>query len=594
MALYTFTAYTGIYLISLVISILVMVIAWNKRQVRTSSILSLMMLGVSIWTLAGVFEVSAIPAHLKIFWSKMEYIGGTATPVLFFLFTLDYSKNEKWINTRNTCILFVIPVIEIFLVFTNEYHGLIWNGFKPGPEGTNSLIYIHGRAFWILYIFYSYILLLAGTVLLFRTSASLPHSLRLQTIFIIAALIFPWAASILYISRLNPLPGLELTRVSFMFTGLLLSFAILRLKLLELSPIARSILIDTMSDGIIVLDDFNRIVDINPSACRLVIKPGQNLVGKTIQEIVWESETLKDFLESSPLERIEITTNTPDLLCYEISKVPLVSYRNKLYGHLITIHDLTVRKKLEMSLAENTRQLREANVSKDNFFTLLSHDLRTPLGTIRSLAEILNTETDNLPKAKKQKLVSSIYSASEQTYLLLESLLEWAKQHTGQIGFNPEVINLKHIVNESFAQITDLANLKNIRISHDVDSTLGAYADRTMISTVLRNLLSNAIKFTPKGGMVKVSAEIDAHGSNGKMIKISVTDTGIGISQQNQEKLFRLDKKFSIRGTDNEKGSGFGLILCKELVERNHGNISVKSEEGSGSSVWFTLPLPVN
>ncbi|MHC1706357.1 MAG: histidine kinase N-terminal 7TM domain-containing protein [Bacteroidales bacterium] len=591
MDLYTFTVYTGIYIFSLFISGLVFFIAWKKRKIPTSKIISIMMLSVTLWTLAGVFEVSAIPVPLKIFWSKMEYLGGTATPVLLFIFTLVYSKNEKWINPRNVILLFFIPILVVILVFTNEYHGLIWKGFQQGPEGTNSLIYYHGKAFWFFYIFYSYLLLLASTVLLLRTSASLPSVLGLQSFFIILALLFPWGASFLYITGINPIPGLELTRVSFVFTGLILAFAIIRLKLLELSPIARTTLIDNMNDGVIVLDDLVRIVDINASAGNLIMDNSDRIFGKSIHEIQWKSDSLKNYLLSDSSNRIEIISHSPVFSCLEIIKTPLSSEKQKVFGYLVVIHDITVTKKLESSLIENTKKLEEANADKDKFLKLLSHDLRNPLGTLLGLSEVLHHEFDDLPDQKRRSVISSIYSASEQTYLLVEGLLEWARQNTGQLVYHPEPLNIKEVIHDVTLLFMQQASLKNITISEMVPSPFHVVSDKNMLKTVLRNLMSNAIKFTPTGGSVIITGNNPGSDIPGKQqVSISVQDTGAGIPKENLKQLFQYNYKYSEKGTAGEKGSGLGLLLCKELLQKNGGTISVVSEVGKGSTFTITLP----
>ena len=178
-----------------------------------------------------------------------------------------------------------------------------------------------------------------------------------------------------------------------------------------------------------------------------------------------------------------------------------------------------------------------------------------------------------------------IHNASKRGYNLLENLLEWSRSQTGRIKRIPSKFFVKNIINENINLLNSNAKKKNITLKSDVNDELTAFADINMLTTVIRNLVSNALKFTNSGGSVCIKAT-DIQ----EVVQIAVTDTGIGISDENIEKLFRIDVTHSTSGTENEAGTGLGLILCKEFVEKNHGQIWVESEKGSGSSFIFTLP----
>jgi signal transduction histidine kinase len=179
-----------------------------------------------------------------------------------------------------------------------------------------------------------------------------------------------------------------------------------------------------------------------------------------------------------------------------------------------------------------------------------------------------------------------INTSAVQTFKLLENLLEWANSQRGKLEFLPIPVNLKELVKDELLMAEEMAIGKSIELICDVDESLTILADKNMIKTILRNLISNAIKFTHRNGEVKISARI-SH----KHVDISVSDNGIGMTQATISKLFRLDANLSTRGTDNEKGTGLGLFLCKEFVEKHGGKIWVVSELGKGSTFNFTLPL---
>ena len=239
---------------------------------------------------------------------------------------------------------------------------------------------------------------------------------------------------------------------------------------------------------------------------------------------------------------------------------------------------------LEIQVRERTKELSEANATKDKFFSLIAHDLKNPFNAILGLFELMLENPESFDEEKRIRLFEKIYNSGKQVYRLLENLLTWARAQTDGLRSNPEEFKLGGLINEiTILQKQQLAN-KKIKLKVDVDSHLSVYADRNMMDTVFRNLISNAIKFTQSGGTITISAT-----NKGEQIQIKVSDTGVGISAEKLENLFKADKKSSTPGTNNETGSGLGLILCKEFVELNEGKIYAESEQRKGSV--FTVLL---
>jgi len=240
---------------------------------------------------------------------------------------------------------------------------------------------------------------------------------------------------------------------------------------------------------------------------------------------------------------------------------------------------------LELKVEQRTQELRELNATKDKFFSIIAHDLKNPFNTLMGFSELMLMNMAAFKKEQIQEYINIIFTTSKNTYSLLENLLDWSHSQTGRIQMDPGYINLSRIVEENVSLMGSIAEKKGVMLVNNVDNKCTAYADENMIKTVVRNLISNAIKFTPKGGEVTVSYSRDKD----KMI-ISVTDTGVGIKPENLEKLFRIDVNFTLKGTDDEEGTGLGLILCKEFITRNKGEISVKSTFGKGSEFSFGIP----
>lgn len=241
---------------------------------------------------------------------------------------------------------------------------------------------------------------------------------------------------------------------------------------------------------------------------------------------------------------------------------------------------------LEDRVMERTRELEESNATKDRFFSIIAHDLKNPVNNILGFSEILSSSFENFSDKQKVSFSKFIFEASSEVYKLLENLLEWARSQTQSIEVKPEPFVLKALAVEAITLIKHAAREKNIEIDLATCEDVEVLADRNMIATVLRNLISNAIKFTPSGGKVTVKC-IAKH----DMALVEVQDTGVGIPDDILEKLFKIEEKISTKGTERETGTGLGLILSKEFVEKNNGEVCVESQEGQGSRFFFTLPI---
>ncbi len=231
------------------------------------------------------------------------------------------------------------------------------------------------------------------------------------------------------------------------------------------------------------------------------------------------------------------------------------------------------------------KKLQELNAVKDTFFRLIAHDLKTPFNAIFGYTEMLKEDFASLSEVEKLKYINDIGRAAKQSYQLLENLLMWSQSESGRIEFNPQNLNLKLIILESKELLMPAAKNKNIEIAVECDDNLTVIADLQMLTTIFRNLISNAIKFTYPGGNVTIKA-IDEQ----KDVRIFVKDNGMGMSEETVKRLFKLNEVSTFNGTQGEKGTGLGLILCKEFISLHKGKIEVKSEPAKGSTFIFTIP----
>lgn len=240
---------------------------------------------------------------------------------------------------------------------------------------------------------------------------------------------------------------------------------------------------------------------------------------------------------------------------------------------------------LDQKIEERTQELNQLLKDKDRFITILAHDLKGPFGSMLGVLQLLKQNINKYDKTKIETIIFTINSSFQKIYNLLDDILFWIRAQSDKLPFEPKRLNVKKIFNDVVCLLNSMANEKKIRIELEVEDSVNVYADKDMLSTILRNLLSNAIKFTKKEGKVAITA-ININST----IEFSVSDNGIGMSQDIVNKLFDITQKISTEGTANEKGTGLGLLLCKELIEKHNGEINVESEVGKGSTFHFTLP----
>lgn len=268
---------------------------------------------------------------------------------------------------------------------------------------------------------------------------------------------------------------------------------------------------------------------------------------------------------------------------------PIIGENKIPTGYIVFVNKITDRKQAEILLEEQVEKLKELNVSKDKFLSIIAHDLRNPFGAIIGFSDLMLKNFTEIDDDTLHKGLKTIESAANQAHKLLENLLIWSRNQTGMYKFTPEVINMKDRIVQALKVAEGNASIKDIKLASDISRNYLVYADQDMIDTVLRNLISNAIKYTRKGGKVKVSVK-----TNTNNVEITVADNGVGIPTNKQSEIFQIDKRTNTSGTEKEEGTGLGLIICKDFLARNGGQIWVESTLEMGSKFTFSLPTYEN
>ncbi|MCE1165783.1 MAG: PAS domain-containing sensor histidine kinase [Bacteroidetes bacterium] len=351
---------------------------------------------------------------------------------------------------------------------------------------------------------------------------------------------------------------------------------------------------DTVTEAIYLLDKEGKFIDVNVGAVKMygykkndftgktpefLSAPGRNDMDETLRMIarVYEGETRK-FRWWGKRKNGEI--------------FPKEVFLNKGFykGQQIVIataRDITESEAYENKLREFAEELQNLNISKDKFFSIIAHDLRSPFNGLLGFSKVLYEEFDELSKDELREYIGYLHSSSQNVYKLIENLLQWSRLQSGRFEFQPIRLDLYEEVLKVINLFMSQAIEKKISIINGVHVNTFIHADQNMINSILQNLMSNSLKFTNPGGRVLIKTGTTKDGYN----EISVTDTGIGISPENIDKLFKIDEHFSTVGTSNEEGSGLGLVLCKEMAEKNNGYMKIKSKKNEGTTITFAVPI---
>jgi signal transduction histidine kinase len=250
--------------------------------------------------------------------------------------------------------------------------------------------------------------------------------------------------------------------------------------------------------------------------------------------------------------------------------------------------ELIARVKTHLTIKKQRESLQELNATKDKFFSIIAHDLKSPFTGLLGFAELLIEESETAKPEELKQYYQLLYKSAKQGFDLLSSLLEWSRTQSSSIKFSPDTHNLCQIIQENINLLNNNIREKEIKVNCLVDESINVYADSNMLKTILRNLISNAVKFTKPAGEIHIRAI-----NQNNHIKIEVQDNGVGMDDKTLNKLFRIDENSSRKGTNNETGTGLGLIICKEFIQQHNGEIWVESELEKGSSFFFTLPKAI-
>ncbi len=360
-SVYQFTFYSWVMCVTAVVGVALTVAAVHRRSASGAKYLALVGVFVTEWALAYVFESAATALSLKTLWSQIAYVGTVGVPMSYCLFALDFSEYQHTLNLRNVLLLGIIPILTLLAAATNNVHHRFWPTIAIDPS-TKIAIYGHGPLFWI-WIAYAYVLLCASIVVLVVTILRSPGIYRLQSGVILVGILLPLAGNIVYISELNPVPGLDWTPVAFVLSGLVLLFGVFGLQILELVPLARGKFVSIMPDGMLVVDTNNRVADMNVAMEATIGLSRRACMGRPADQVLAGFEDVLALLHvanTSDVQR-EIRLGEPPAERYfDARRSVLRDSRGRLAGRFIVMHDVGHRKRVELERERLISSLQEA------------------------------------------------------------------------------------------------------------------------------------------------------------------------------------------------------------------------------------------
>ncbi|MBU1011278.1 MAG: PAS domain S-box protein [Bacteroidetes bacterium] len=567
------------------LSTILVIEALKPRYAPRGKNFALLMLSIAIWSAAYGLELASTDMADMLFWLKVEYLGIPFVSVLMLFVIQQFAALDQVSDKKRSLYLLIIPLITLILSLTNEYHHLYYSGIGVQPDGNMSRLVLDFGPWYYVHVCYAYGIIIYALFVLVRKIFYNRSLFRKQLLFLLFAVLIPALVFTVYFLGLMPIENLDPTPFAFALSGLAMSVSILRFRMLDLMPIAREHIFQSMGDGLIVFDKKHRLVDCNPIALKMF---GWEHVpfGESIDTVWVNFPQMIALFDETTVNNIEVIDHSrQEEKCYLTSVSEILDHKQGVVGHLLIIHDITQRHLLQEKVRHNEEKLRLLNAEKDKLFSIIGHDLRGPIGSFIGLTEMFMDDTYEVTPEEMKSIASTMNQSAKTLQNLLENLLEWAKMQREEVQVIKVNVALAEVFDRAFRLLSEMAQEKELTTENRIPAGFSVCFDQNMLFTIARNLLSNALKFTPKGGLVFVDLQSDAG-----QIVFRVCDNGIGMPPGMLDKLFMFDESIGRPGTEGEASSGLGLKLCKEFVERNGGQLLVNSEVNKGTCFSIVLP----
>ena len=580
------------------LSIWAAVIARTRRGVPGGAVFAWMMIAIAWWSFTSAMHTLIVDYDTRVVISKFQYLGVAPIGVLWLLFATQYSR-VAWPAPRVTrTLVWIVPVITLLLTASNEQHHLQWASIDEVMTAAGRrLVYRGGTWYWV-HAGYSYFLILIGTATLVRGLRRFPPPYRLQTTLIIVGALVPWIGNLLYLSGALPITGLDLTPIAFTVSGACFTWGIYRYRLFGLVPVARDMVVDSMEDGVIVLDAQRRLVDLNATAERYTGCTAASL-GRPIDEVVsWWTEAIDEArprAEGQPA----IVKVEPGPRYFEVKVSAVRDSERRFVGWLVIVHDISNRRRNEAERWAFERRLQEQQKSESLMVLAggVAHDFNNLLTGILGNADLLAILSP--PESDQRRAAEAIVIGAQRAADLVSKMLAYS----GGGRVVAQNVNLDELVKE----MVDLLSASVARHCTLIYNSPGPLplveTDPTQIRQVVLNLIVNASEAVDDSGVITVETGEETldremlkkmtFGDNvatGRYVFIDVVDNGVGMDEHTMMRMF--DPFFSTK----DAGRGLGMAAVRGIVRSHRAALRVTSARGQGTRfrVWFPLGLSIH
>jgi PAS domain S-box-containing protein len=471
---YQFSFLAVLLIINACTAIVLAFFGWSRSLNRGARPFALLMLAVGEWSLTRALEAAVVGDAGRIFWAKCQYFGIATVGLLWLVFAIEFSQKKGWLTTKRLVLLGIIPVVTIGMAFTNDLHGLIWSSIKPGTAlGYSLLVYSHGPWFWLAAT-YNYTVFIIGTVLLLKAFRYYTKLYRLQAFLIVTGALLPVTGNALYLSGLSPLPGLDLTHFGFTAAALIFSFTIFRYRIFDLQSFARDVVVEEMSDGFIVMDEANRIVDLNPAAARLFGSPAFLSLGLSVEQVAVTWSKLTGSLADADRDHTEIIFGDRT---FRVSSSPVADRGGHMRGRVLFIVDVTQERETRQIIRKSEERFRDLyenapsayfSVGTDGIIQLCNSRAAELLGSAR--AEVVGRPVSGLyaDSPNGRRMAQKIYKDLRTGRTVRDRELEMRRADGSTVWIN---LTIKPLLDddgkivEYRSMVSDITERK--RIAHD-------------------------------------------------------------------------------------------------------------------------------
>lgn len=591
------------------------VYAWRNRDVTGASSFAVLAGATALWSVAYALQIAAATPELTAFWANVNHIGVAMVPVAWVYFALQFTARERWITHRSIIALSAVPAVYVGLVWTNGFHFLVRDPIDLQPVAGEALLVSQhgfGPAFWF-HTAYGYGLMLVGFLLLAHLLLWSPRVYRRQVAILLFGALLAVSTNLAFHLGLGPAPYLDLTPFSFVVSGTIFFVAIYRYRLFDLTPIARPLVLDTLHEGIIVVDMDRRVVDSNRSVDRLLEIDSSLVIGHRFERLPMAQhtfvgdasdidpltaqsvgtvadETTRDTdnsvdpetttlaSQSFPIEGVIILEDGDEHRYLEVTSRVVADVGGKALGWSLTFRDVTETRRLQAEIEATLEQLRRSNNELDSFASVVSHDLREPLRTTERYLSMLEETHVHELEGDGEKLLEVAHRNTRRAQAMIDDLLAYSRIDGEHHSF--DAVDCETLLEELCTTLQ--FEIEDRDATVDVGTLPTVYGVEHLLRRLFQNLLTNALEYAgEKPPKITVRGEKTDDG-----VRLTVSDTGTGIDPAHADHVFELFN----RGDRTDGGTGMGLAICQKIAAVHDGSISLESTPGVGTT--FTVVLP--